>query len=394
MRRSPLRIILIVIILLVVIAVVGVLLLSTANQGTATATPVASTQAAGGGTGATGGGAVVALPTATPVRVLEIVAAIQDIPRGFTIPPNAVALRRWPEDVAPIQAITNLDEVIGKVARVDIFREQPILSNMVVTDLSDIGATGSDLAATLPEGRVAISVPVDRITSVAYGIQPGDRVDVIVSLLFVNVDVAFQSLEPNLYAIITVNEEGRPIIGEQVPGRIDTIPAGIFGTFDVMVSPSESPRPQLVTQRTIQDAIVMWNGNFPESGRMFEIPPTPTPALEVTGPTPQATVLNGTIEPTIDSTRPDIVTLAVSPQDAVVLTWFVEARLPLTFAVRSASSIAPVNTEPASLDYILENYNIRIPERTAYSIEPAVRSIRRLFVGNQIELQANTGDPQ
>jgi GTPase SAR1 family protein len=80
------------------------------------------------------------------------------------------------------------------------------------------------------------------------------------------------------------------------------------------------------------------------------------------------------------------VTLAVSPQEAVELTWFVEAGLPLTFALRSASSTSLQDTNAVTLNYIMNRFNIRVPERANYSLEPAIRSIRSIDVGNRIEL--------
>ena len=52
--------------------------------------------------------------------------------------------------------------------------------------------------------------------------------------------------------------------------------------------------------------------------------------------------------------------LGVSPQDAVVLTWMMEARLPITFALRSATSTSQVPTDPVNLQYITETFRIDI----------------------------------
>jgi hypothetical protein len=82
------------------------------------------------------------------------------------------------------------------------------------------------------------------------------------------------------------------------------------------------------------------------------------------------------------------VTLAVAPQDAVVLSWLVEARIPITFALRSASAGTQlVQTDTVSLDYIMQRFAITVPEKFEYNIEPAIRSIRQLSVGETISLQ-------
>jgi pilus assembly protein CpaB len=378
------------IVLAIVIIIVGIIVAIAlpSLQGSGNAAPTQPVAANGTGTDGTEDTRPVASgPTPTPIQMGTLVVAVQDLPRGFTIPADGVREELWPIDSIPVQAITSMEEVIGQKARVDLFRFQPILSNLIVPDLSGLGATGSDLSAILPPNRVAIAVPVDRVTSVAFGMQPGDFVDVLVSFLFVNVDTAFQSIEPNRLAILTQLEDGTIQIAQDLPGRIDTIPAGIFGTLNVIVVPDEPQRPRLATQRTIQNAQVMWIGDFPSDGRLFKNAPTPTPVTEAEdssaaagrGGTPTAT-------PRKDASY-DIVTLAVESQEAVIMTWLVEARLPITFALRSAStSQASVPTDPVTLDYILNAYRINVPERTQYSIEPAIRSIRQLYAGSQIEL--------
>lgn len=68
------------------------------------------------------------LPTATPMQMTELVIAVQDIPRGQRIDANTIAVVPWPADAAPVNALTNLEDVIGQIARTDIYREQPILA--------------------------------------------------------------------------------------------------------------------------------------------------------------------------------------------------------------------------------------------------------------------------
>jgi pilus assembly protein CpaB len=320
-----------------------------------------------------------ALPTPTPQQFVDLVIAVQELPRGIVIPPNAVELRPWPLESAPFNGITNLEDVVGRIARTDIFREQPILQNMVVDNLTNLARVGSDAAALLPSGLVAIAVPMDRLTSVAYGIQDGDRVDIIVSLLFVDVDEEFQSLLPNRVTLISEDPEtGQLVLTTAIEGRVDPL-----GFANAVVGPSERQRPRLVTQRTIQDAFVLHVGEFPPDGRIVGVPPTPTP-----NPEAQQAASDGqaTPIPTPTESRPDIVTLGVTPQDAVVLTHFIEARLPITFALRAASDTSRVPTDPVTLDYIMTEFNIQLPGRRPYSIEPAIRSIRQLVIENQIDL--------
>ncbi len=332
------------------------------------------------------------LPTITPVPMVEIVVAIQDIPRGTIIRPDTVQIYPWPADAVPVNAISNPEDVIDKVARTDIFREQPILGNLIVEDFQNLAGIGSDAALITPPNRVLISVPVNRLTSVAFALQPGDRVDIVASFLFVDVDQTFQSAEPNQFSFISVAQEGGNTATGQggsvsvnfgassLRGAFDTRLIPTVGSWPVFVQPSENPRPRLSVQRTITDAQVIWLGDFPADGRLFRPAPTPTPLNPPPTPEGQEAVPPTPIPPL------DIVTVAVSPQDAVVLAWYIEARIPFTFVLRSAVATALPQTDPVTLDYIMSRFNILVPEKFNYSIEPAIRSIRRLEVGSEISI--------
>jgi pilus assembly protein CpaB len=370
-----LRIILIALILIVLVAVVVLLVLPTLNP--PPPTPVADDS----GVQVVQQPESTPLPTATPIIFVDLVIAVQELPRGIVIPPNAVAVRPWPQDAAPFNGVTNIDDVVGKRARTDIFREQPILSNMVVEDLTGAAHVGSDAAAVLPDGLRAVSIPVDRITSIAYAPQDGDRVDLIISVLFVDVDEAFQSLVPNRLTLFRISDEGIEM-QEPIEGRVDSTSLG-----PVIISPSERQRPRLVTQMTIQDALIIHMGNFPTDGRFIGVPPTPTP-VPVEGDEAE----NGTPPPPTNTPpRPDIVTLAVTPQEAVVLTWFIEAKVPVTLALRSAGDTARTSTSEVTLDYLMANYGISLPGKRPFTIEPAIRSIRQLVVGQEIALESSGG---
>jgi len=179
-----------------------------------------------------------------------------------------------------------------------------------------------------------------------------------------------------------------------VQGSFDSRLIPNAGTFPVIVSPSEDPRPRLATQNLIQDALVVWLGNFPEDGRIFAPAPTPTPDWT---PTPVVEGEAGSADlppppPTIPP-RPDIISLGVTPQDAVVLTYLIESGIPLTFALRSAATTSLPQTNVVTLNYIMEQYRISVPEKFNYALEPAIRSIRSIEIGDKIRL-SGTGNSQ
>ncbi len=382
--------ILILIALIIVVGAIAVVFLIGQQEDPPPATQVAS-NTSGSNTQQTEPDVLTPTPFPT-AELVDIVVAIQQISRGSVIPPNAVRLQPWPLEAAPFNAVSSLEDVIGRRARTDIFVEQPILVSMVVDNLSDLAATGSDAAAIIPNGLVGIAVPMDRLTSIAYAVQPGDRVDIIVSFLFVDIDEEFQSLLPNNISIINpqFDESGsfKLVIGESLPGRIEQIripvttnQGGVAQVFQqdqpVLVAPEETFRPRLVTQRTIQDALIIHVGDFPAEGRLFEEIPTPTPERAEEQPQVQQQQAAAPIPTEIS--RPNIVTIAVTPQDAVIIAWLVEAGIPLSFTLRSAADTSRVPTDPVTLDYIMAQYDITVPIKREFSIEPAIRSIRQLI---------------
>jgi flagella basal body P-ring formation protein FlgA len=57
--------------------------------------------------------------------------ALQNIPRGAEITSNLVGPRDWPRDYVPPDVIADEAELIGKVAKVEIFQGQPIVRSML-----------------------------------------------------------------------------------------------------------------------------------------------------------------------------------------------------------------------------------------------------------------------
>lgn len=367
--------------------VVVVVLMSGDSGGGGEATQVAGDE--GGIPPSTDGGGAVPQPT-RELDLVEIVVAIQDLPRGLIIPENGVDVQLWPREALPETGNYFLGsekaDVVGRIARTDIVRGAPVLVRQIVDNLSEIAAGGSDAAAILNaagQNLVAVSIPLDPsgIGQVAFAIQDGDRVDVILSFLFVDVDPSFQTRMPNNVSLITRAETGELIIGAPRQGRQEASPLSPEG---VLLGPSEvSQRPRLVTQRTVTDAFVLHVGYFPPGGKFIGGTPTPLQVATVPPPPGEDTQQQAatTPEPTATKYKPLIITLGVSPQDALVLTWAVDAQIPITLALRQAGNTTVTNTEPVSLDYMIRTFNAAPPNALEFALEPPITSVRRFDLG-------------
>jgi Flp pilus assembly protein CpaB len=313
---------------------------------------------------------------------LQVVVALQRLPRGFTIPAdaynNAIGVREWPAASVPNDAViveagqdplqVIQEQVVGRVTRTDIEREQPILRAALADNLTDLARVGSDIGAQLPAGMEAIALPIDQLSSVAFGVQPGDRVDLIFTFQVLDVDQEFQSALPNWIYLIeygSFSEDGARIAAQVVPqpdaayGRIDTIPPGELAN----VVPSEPQRPRVVSQRAILDAMVLYVGQVPADGQVLSSASS-SDAQRNDGSSGDAQRA---------STDPDVVVLGVTPQDTVVISWAVNAGVDVNLVIRSVQDVPNAATSSVTLQYIFETYNVPVPPKLPYGLEPTLR---------------------
>jgi len=74
-----------------------------------------------------------------------------------------------------LQRISTLEEIVGRVTAKSIPQHAPVLKTMIAPEGTPAGMRG-----LVKEGFRAVSVRIDEVTGVAYQLQPGDWVDVIV----------------------------------------------------------------------------------------------------------------------------------------------------------------------------------------------------------------------
>lgn len=286
-------------------------------------------------------------PTGVPTQKVWV--ALQPIPRGGDFVEGTLGLRDWPSTNVPPDVIGDISETIGRVAAVDIVQGQPILRSM----LAEKGAAGQ-AALLIPEGRLAVAFPISKQSSVAYAIQPGDYVDVLIVASFIDLDQEFQTKLPNLISFFTTQrdaETGQVSFSLSAPadeGRFK-IPEGLPPEVGSIVYAREDQRPRRVAQLTVPAAKVL------RVGPWIELPseqPTPPPEEGQPPPPPPP---------------PDIVTLAVEPQDALVLLWARQSEMYMELALRApGSEEARYLPEAVTLQYMLTRFNIAVPPKLEY----------------------------
>lgn len=299
------------------------------------------------------------------IQTTDIVIVVQPISRGSLITEEALGYLAYPTQHTSANMLTNTSQAVGRLARYDLEPDQPLLVNMVVNTAEEVATGGSDTSLAIPSGMVAFPIPIDRFSSLAYGLRSGDHVNVIVTLLLTDLDPDTQTRLPDNTGVLrspeTSSEEGgsQALTAEVVLGSVP-LPQGeavldeLTGQVLYLV-PSENQRPRLVSQTLLQDIVILHVGDFPyASTASAESAEDGTPVV---------------VSP------PDLITLIVSPQDAVTLNYLIYAGGELTLALRSSTDESTTITEAVTLEYLLSTYNIPVPSKLPYGLEPRIDAL-------------------
>jgi pilus assembly protein CpaB len=284
---------------------------------------------------------------------------------------------------------TDMASVVGRRAKFDLDSGIPLTASMLVDSAEALSATGSVAALSIPRGKVAVSIPISRLSSISYAPRPGDHVSVIVTMMFVDVDSEYQTRLPNEVVQVTgpISSEETNLIslgllkGELVTfqGRTELDP--LLNEL-VYVVPAEQQRGRLVSQTLLPDVMVLQVGDFAIEEEAVTTPettedqvptePQPVPEPEAAPVTPEVKEL------------PDVITLIVNPQDAVTLNYILFSGAELTLALRAADDDSITATESATLQFLLDEYNITMPAKLPYGTEPRVDDLALPVLENDV----------
>jgi Flp pilus assembly protein CpaB len=327
------------------------------------------------------------------------ISAIGIITAGQNIPPGTLITEAMLSSIQINQTDLVQGEFVNKADLVNMYAKYALTQGVVITDTmvsSTPGANlpGSSWAPVIPQGLTAVAVPIKGLGTVAYGISDGDYVNVIVTMLLVDINPATQSILPDYTAgvlapggaakVTNPNFEGSGGMVSALIGSGGTISQAGTMTLDqtmnqpIYLVPSEGQRPRMVTQMIMQDVQVLHVGSFPAPGETI----TSTTSTATGTPTP---VPGGSQAPVITINRPDVVTLMVSPDDANTLVYLIYSGAKITLTLRNPNDTGPaVKTNAAMLEYLLTQYNIPIPAKAPFAIQP------RLDILPDIKIQGDT----
>ncbi len=330
----------------------------------------------------------------------SVVALAVPVKTGQQITVDKLVIKSISEDEFSEMMFTDPVQLVGLYSRGAYQIGQVISTTMVVADPTLLlGEMHSDHSAIIPAGMVAFPIPINRFSGVAYGITRGDKINLIATMAFVDLDKNFQTETPNYTgaviapganAIITQNSEHvmdnvdelgvipsysstqvfsetgfQNLVAQTASGEFVS-PQG-YVDFDsslgqpLYVLPSEAnQRPRIVSQTVLSNRIILNVGDFPlidENGNVVEIYPVVYDEEGVAIEAPR---------------YPDLVTLIVTPQEAVTLNFLIYSGAQLTLALRSPTDGEVIETNSVSLNYFMNSYSIQVPDKLNYGMDPSI----------------------
>ena len=318
---------------------------------------------------------------------IEVYISAQPIAQGSPITEAALTTMRIPpeNEIAVMYRRDELNALLGKVAKFPLDQGVVITESMVSDASAAVPLSGPTWATQIPPGMTAMSIPTDRLAVSAYAINDGAHVNINACLLFVDVDPTYQTILPNLTAVLTgtgfgevsgsegtgYSAVGLPILSLGVvttgsaQGRLELDPS-LQQPYYLL--PSEVQRPRMVCQTLLQDVVVMKLGNFAFGTTTTPVAEQPTDPAAAQPP----------------SAAPDIITLIVSPQDSITLTYLMYTNAKISMTLRNPSDQARQATEASTLQFLLSQYNIPVPAKLPYAMQPAISTLTSPFLPNDI----------
>ncbi len=143
-------------------------------------------------------------------KMIEVVVAKADLERGALLTPDTVAIRQVPAEFSHEQAITptNYEAAAGETLAFSVKAGQLILWPMLLEKKAPA------FSHRVEVGRRAMTVPVDEISSISGMLEPGDMID-----LMVTVDRAGRKITLPLLQNVQVLATGQQSIDDPKSGE-------------------------------------------------------------------------------------------------------------------------------------------------------------------------------
>ncbi|MFN2176814.1 MAG: Flp pilus assembly protein CpaB [Anaerolineales bacterium] len=256
------------------------------------------------------------IATPPPPVTEKIVVTSRGISRGSVFNPSDLKVVDVPVELVPLNRITDINEVVGKVVEIPMVAGEMVLPHHLADPSNVIDRT---LAFSLEDEQVMMAFPILDLMSNLNILKKGDLVDILVTQ-DVTVETQGEFLGP----------------GEETSQTF---------TYDAM-------------QRITISAVIMDIVEVAQPTPAAPAVPAPE-AILTPGAEPTATPLPPP-EPVRTETKPLALMLALAPQDALLLKHLKDTGSIFDIVLRSPTSEQLFNTIPVTEDFIVERYQLQI----------------------------------
>jgi pilus assembly protein CpaB len=166
-------------------------------------------------------------------NTVTVIVAANDIPFRRSIREEDLTTRPLPADSVPEGAAISVDQVVGKMSTVDIFSNEPVLTQQLVTP----DVVTQQVALSVPDGKIVMAVPTQSKLISNRLIRPGDFIDIMATFA-VNVLKGGEKVEDPKTVSVLEGLEIHAIIlpgtkvEDNAKGATDTQEGGVFRTAD------------------------------------------------------------------------------------------------------------------------------------------------------------------
>jgi len=247
-------------------------------------------------------------PTPRPITARAVITT-HDVAMGTILRAEDVTILEIPVGIAPWNALSEVSDALGRITKVPLVGGEMVLEH----HLADPTNVSHDLAFVIGDDQVLMAFPATDLMSTLNILQPGDIVDILVSI---------QEQVP-------VEEVGR----ERPTGEEPQKEARLF-TFDALQG--------IQIQAIVVDVVTQSRGGGVSASVGGEAQPTPTP------------------QPSEIQVRAYL--LALSPQDALVLKNLRDDGGRFDIVLRSPSSTQLFALSPVFSEYLIDRYELTVEE--------------------------------
>ncbi|MCC6455649.1 MAG: Flp pilus assembly protein CpaB [Caldilineaceae bacterium] len=165
-------------------------------------------------------------------NTVAVIVADENIPFRRSIREEDLTTRYLPVDSVPTGVAITLDQVVGKMSTVDLFANEPILTQQLVTP----DVVTQQVALSVPDGKIVMAVPTQSKLISNRLIRPGDFIDMMATFDVEVQSGGSKSPQPKTVSVLKSLEIHAIILPgttvEEGPQGVTQQEGGVFRTAD------------------------------------------------------------------------------------------------------------------------------------------------------------------